>query len=227
MHTTAGCLVLVDSVVQGDAAVIAKLRAQGAIILGKTNLTELSNSKGDLPNGYSQRGGQCQSAYVAGLDPSGSSSGSAVAVSAGFAPAAVGVEVYGGLVMPASRNACFAIKPTINVVSQHGLILSSLSMDTVGPLAKSAYDAALLLTCMISGPGEKDVSRKFFDFIALINVVCSDTSVSASQRTFMSHKTTPGSPRSHSPRSKTRSWVSLGAICSTVVSGAHGGRQTL
>lgn len=160
MQTTAGCLALVDSVVPGDATVIAKLRAQGAIILGKTNLGELSNFRGDLPNGYSQRGGQCQSAYVAGLDPSGCSSGSAVAVSAGFAPAALGAEVFGGLVIPASRNACFAIKPTMGIVSQDGLIPCALSMDTIGPLAKSAYDAALLLTC-IAGKKESDVSSKF------------------------------------------------------------------
>ncbi|KAJ9102355.1 hypothetical protein QFC21_002755 [Naganishia friedmannii] len=157
MQTTAGCLALVDSVVPRDATVIANLRAQGAIILGKTNLTELSTFRSDVPNGYSQRGGQCQSAYVAGLDPSGCSSGSAVAVSAGFAPAAVGAEVYGGLVMPASRNACFAIKPTMGIVSQTGLIPCALSMDSIGPLAKSAYDAALLLTCM-AGKDEKDVS---------------------------------------------------------------------
>ncbi|KAJ9121840.1 hypothetical protein QFC22_002463 [Naganishia vaughanmartiniae] len=159
MQTTAGCLALVDSVVPGDATVVAKLRAQGAIILGKTNLTELSAFKGDMPNGYSQRGGQCQSAYVAGLDPSGSSSGSAVAVSAGFAPAALGAEVFGALVIPASGNGCFAIKPTMGVVSQIGLIPCALSMDTIGPLAKSAYDAALLLTCM-AGKDDKDVLSK-------------------------------------------------------------------
>lgn len=148
MKTTAGSLALIDSVTAGDATVITNLRAKGAIVIGKTNMSELSMFMGKAPNGLSARGGQCQSAYVAGGDPSGSSSGSAVGTSAGFAPAALGADVYGALTLPASRNGLFSIKPTRGLVSRNGLIGCSDTFDTIGPMAKSAYDTALLLGIM-------------------------------------------------------------------------------
>lgn len=163
MKTTAGSLALEDSVVSGDATVIAKLRAKGAIILGKTNMTELSMFKGDGPNGFSPRGGQCQSAYVSGGDASGSSTGSAVATSAGFAAAALGEDTYGALTHPASRNALFSMKPTRGLISRKGLIPCSELFDTIGPMAKSAYDTALLLGIM-AGQDLNDPSSKLFAY---------------------------------------------------------------
>ncbi|KAJ9098033.1 hypothetical protein QFC20_006064 [Naganishia adeliensis] len=137
-----------DSVTAGDATVIANLRAKGAIVIGKTNLSELSMFMGKAPNGLSARGGQCQSAYVAGGDPSGSSSGSAVGTSAGFAAAALGEDTYGALTLPAARNGLFSIKPTKGLVSRKCLIGGSDTFDAIGPMAKSAYDTALLLGIM-------------------------------------------------------------------------------
>ncbi|KAJ9116369.1 hypothetical protein QFC22_004810 [Naganishia vaughanmartiniae] len=151
MNTTAGSYALLKSLVPRDATVTAKLRAKGAIVLGKAAMTEFANFKGlDLKNGYSARGGQCQSAYVvggfdAGGDPSGSSSGSAVALSAGFAAGTLGSETDGSIIDPAGRAAAYGIKPSIGLVSRSGVIPISSSQDTVGPIVRSTYDAALLL----------------------------------------------------------------------------------
>ncbi|KAJ9124753.1 hypothetical protein QFC24_003121 [Naganishia onofrii] len=151
MNTTAGSYALLKSIVPRDATVTAKLRAKGAIVLGKAAMTEFANFKGlDLKNGYSARGGQCQSAYViggfdAGGDPSGSSSGSAVALSAGFAAGTLGSETDGSIIDPAGRAAAYGIKPSIGLVSRSGVIPISSSQDTVGPIVRSTYDAALLL----------------------------------------------------------------------------------
>jgi amidase len=151
MNTTAGSYALLKSIVPRDATITAKLRAKGAIVLGKAAMTEFANFKGlDLKNGYSARGGQCQSAYViggfdAGGDPSGSSSGSAVALSAGFAAGTLGSETDGSIIDPAGRAAAYGIKPSIGLVSRSGVIPISSSQDTVGPIVRSTYDAALLL----------------------------------------------------------------------------------
>lgn len=161
MQTTAGTYALVDSVVPGDATVIKKLRAKGAIIMGKTNLSELSAFMGSLPSGCSAVGGQCTSAYVLGGSPIGSSSGSAVALSAGFAAGSIGSDTSGSLIWPASRAALFAIRPSMGLVSRHGVVPVALSMDTIGPMGKTAYDTALLLTHM-AGPDENDDSSEPF-----------------------------------------------------------------
>lgn len=167
MKTTAGSYALANSVVPGDATVIAKLRAKGAIILGKASLSEFAMFKASsVENGWSAIGGQCQSAYVeggfsAGGDPSGSSSGSAVGVSAGFAPASLGSETDGSIVSPAARAAAYGIKPSIGLVSRSGVIPIAASQDTVGPIAKSTYDAALLLQ-IIAGYDEKDQASEPF-----------------------------------------------------------------
>ncbi|KAL7414392.1 amidase signature domain-containing protein [Mrakia frigida] len=120
MSTTAGSYALLGMPVPRDAAVSAKLRAAGAIIIGKASLSEFANWKGNITNGWSARGGQTQSAYViggfaAGGDPCGSSSGSGVGVSAGFAAAALGSETDGSIICPSSRAALFGIKPTVGL----------------------------------------------------------------------------------------------------------------
>ncbi|KAJ9113977.1 hypothetical protein QFC22_005795 [Naganishia vaughanmartiniae] len=160
MHTTAGSYALVNSIPKEDATVIAKLRAAGAIILGKTTMTEFGNCKYSKADwGWSARGGQPLSAYVAGgypnANPDGSSSGSAISVSAGWAPGALGTETNGSLILPAGRAAGYALRSTAGLISCFGVVPISATIDTVGPITKSAYDTALLLECM-SGYDAKD-----------------------------------------------------------------------
>jgi amidase len=154
MNTTAGNYAFLGSQTPGDAFVAAKLRAKGVIVIGKANLSELANYKGNITNGWSARGGQTQSAYVkggfaAGGDPCGSSSGSAVGTSAGFAAAALGSETDGSLVCPANRAALYTIRMSVGLSSRSGVIPISSTQDTVGPMAKSTYDAALILENMV------------------------------------------------------------------------------
>lgn len=121
MLTTAGSVALAESIPRGDATVVAKLRARGAIIIGKANMTEFGNYKGEILWGWSSRGGQTQSAYGLGAFPGdvctgGSSSGSAVGVSAGFAAGAIGTETDGSIKDSASRAGLYAIKTTVGLV---------------------------------------------------------------------------------------------------------------
>ncbi|KAL0639983.1 hypothetical protein Q9L58_000811 [Maublancomyces gigas] len=163
MRTTAGSLALEYSLVQDDAVVIAKLRKAGAIILGKTNMSEWANIRGSfgmIPNGWSARGGQTQSAYVTGpfnsseRDPSGSSTGSAVGVSAGFAPLALGTETDGSIVIAANRAALYGIKATVGAVSAVGVIpVAPKSMDSVGVMAKSTWDLTTGLGAIVNDEG--------------------------------------------------------------------------
>jgi amidase len=155
MLTTAGSFALVNSIPKGDAPVVAKLRAKGGIILGKANLTEFANYKGDIPSGWSQKGGQTKSAYGPGAFPGdvgvgGSSSGSAVGVSAGFAAGAIGTETHGSIIGPSSRAALYGIKATVGLIPRKGIVPFSTTTDSVGPMAKSAYDTALLLGAMMT-----------------------------------------------------------------------------
>jgi amidase len=165
MATTAGSFALLNSIPSSDAPVIAKLRAAGAIILGKSTMTELGNLKSSVEKmGRSARGGQGQSAYVAGGyaaggDPLGSSSGSAIAVSAGWAAASLGAETLGSLVAPAGRAALYCLRPTLGLVSRDGTIPGAKSFDMVGPMGKSAYDVALVLQ-HIAGTDPKDPASK-------------------------------------------------------------------
>ncbi|KAK8866203.1 hypothetical protein IAR55_001354 [Kwoniella newhampshirensis] len=154
MNTTAGNFGFLGSRTPGDCPVSAKLRAAGVIIIGKANLSELANFKGNITNGWSARGGQTQSAYVvggfaAGGDPCGSSSGSAVGTSAGFAAAALGSETDGSLVCPSNRAALYTIRMSVGLSSRTGVIPISSTQDTVGPMTKSTYDAALILENMV------------------------------------------------------------------------------
>ncbi len=154
MNTTAGNFGFLGSQTKGDCPVAAKLRAKGVIIIGKANLSELANYKGNITNGWSARGGQTQSAYVvggfaAGGDPCGSSSGSAVGTSAGFAAAALGSETDGSLVCPSNRAALYTIRMSVGLSSRSGVIPISSTQDTVGPMAKSTYDCALILENMV------------------------------------------------------------------------------
>jgi len=156
MTTTAGSLALEGSRAEKDAFVVARLRAAGAIILGKTNLSEWANFRGKASlSGWSGRGGQCRNAYALDRSPSGSSSGSGVAASASLCAAAIGSETDGSIVSPSSCNGLVGVKPTIGLVSRAGVIPLSASQDTLGPMARTVTDAAQLLT-VIAGPDPDD-----------------------------------------------------------------------
>ncbi|TVY19404.1 putative amidase [Lachnellula arida] len=146
LGTSGGAVALVDSVPASSATVIEKLLEAGIIILGKTTMSEMAYFKGsNIRCGWSAAAGHAQSAY----SPDGSSSGSAVAVSAGFAPIALGTETSGSLVCPATRAALFTIKSTVGIVPGKGIMPLSTNFDIAGPLTKSPRDAADLLTILV------------------------------------------------------------------------------
>ena len=146
MQTTAGSLALVGSRPARDAFVAERLRAAGAVILGKTNLSEWANFRSThSTSGWSARGGQTRNPYALDRNPCGSSSGSAVVVSANFGALAVGTETDGSIVCPSSANGIVGIKPTLGLVSRSGIIPIAHSQDTAGPMARTVADAALLL----------------------------------------------------------------------------------
>lgn len=149
MTTTAGSLALAGSIPLQDAFVAAKLRAAGAILLGKTNLSEWANFRSThSTSGWSGRGGQAKNPYVLDRNPCGSSSGSGGAVSANLCVAAVGTETDGSIVCPSSANGIVGIKPTLGLVSRAGIIPIAHSQDTAGPMTRTVTDAAILLNVM-------------------------------------------------------------------------------
>ncbi|HEY6226305.1 MAG TPA: amidase family protein, partial [Verrucomicrobiae bacterium] len=146
MMTTAGSLALLGSIAPRDSFVAKKLRDAGAVILGKTNLSEWANFRGNRSSsGWSGRGGQTKNPYALDRQPSGSSSGSAAAVAAGFCAVAVGTETDGSIISPSSFCGIVGIKPTIGLVSRSGIIPISHTQDTAGPMARTVRDAAILL----------------------------------------------------------------------------------
>ncbi|HEU4355129.1 MAG TPA: amidase family protein, partial [Actinomycetota bacterium] len=160
MKTTAGSLALLHGKPERDAFVVQRLREVGAVLLGKTNLSEWANFRSTRStSGWSARGGQCRNPYALDRNPCGSSSGSAVAVSADIAPVAVGTETDGSIVCPASSNGVVGIKPTLGLISRAGIVPIAHSQDTAGPLARTVADAALLLDVLAAsgvpppGPG--------------------------------------------------------------------------
>jgi len=149
MHTTAGSLALVGSKPQKDAFVVEKLREAGAIILGKTNLSEWANFRSThSSSGWSGRGGQTRNPYIITHNPCGSSSGSGVSVSANLAVAALATETDGSIVCPAHMNGIVGIKPTVGLLSRAGVIPVSHTQDTVGVHARTVKDAAVVLGAM-------------------------------------------------------------------------------
>jgi amidase len=146
MMTTAGSLALVGSRPLQDSFVAKKLRDAGAIILGKTNLSEWANFRSNhSSSGWSGRGGQTKNPYVLDRNPCGSSSGSGAAVAANLCAAAIGTETDGSVVCPSSANSLVGIKPTVGLVSRAGIIPIAHSQDTAGPMARTVADAAILL----------------------------------------------------------------------------------
>jgi amidase len=149
MQTTAGSLALSGSKVPRDAFVVERLREAGAVLLGKTNLSEWANFRSThSSSGWSARGGQCRNPYALDRTPSGSSSGSGVAVAVNTCAVAVGTETDGSIVSPSTVNGIVGIKPTLGLLSRSGIVPIAHSQDTPGPMARTVADAAILLGAM-------------------------------------------------------------------------------
>ena len=150
MHTSAGTIALETHIASHDAFLVEKLRKAGAVILGKTNMTELSNGMvSEMWAGYCARGGQVLNPYGdANLFVGGSSTGSAVAVSANFTVCSIGTETDGSILSPATQNSVIGIKPTVGLISRSGIIPFTYSQDTAGPFARTVTDAAILLDAL-------------------------------------------------------------------------------
>jgi len=163
MITSAGSIALNGNIAQKDAHLVNRLRGAGAIVLGKTNLSEWANFRSTRSSsGWSSRGGQVRNAYATDRTPGGSSSGSAVAVARGFCAGAIGTETDGSVVGPSSMNSIVGIKPTVGLVSRTGIIPISHSQDTAGPMARTVLDAATILS-VISGYDPSDHSSAEFE----------------------------------------------------------------
>lgn len=149
MHTSAGSLALANSRPSKDAFLVQRLREAGAVILGKTNLSEWANFRSTRSSsGWSSRGGQTHNPYVLDRSPCGSSSGSGVAVAANLCAVAVGTETDGSIICPSTMCGIVGIKPTLGLVSRSGIIPISHSQDTAGPMARTVTDAAILLNAL-------------------------------------------------------------------------------
>jgi amidase len=165
MQTTAGSLALVGSKPAQDSGVAKKLRQAGAVILGKTNLSEWANIRSShSTSGWSGRGGQTHNPYALDRNPCGSSSGSGAAVSANLCTVAVGTETDGSIVCPSSANGIVGIKPTLGLISRAGIIPIAHSQDTSGPMARTVRDAAILLGALAGSdprdPATADATSK-------------------------------------------------------------------
>jgi amidase len=149
MQTTAGSLALEGNIAERDAFLVDRLRAAGAVILAKANLSEWANFRSTRSSsGWSGRGRQCKNPYVLDRNPSGSSSGSAVAVSSSYCAVAVGTETDGSIISPSNACGIVGIKPTVGLVSRAGVIPIAHSQDTAGPMCRTVADAAALLSGM-------------------------------------------------------------------------------
>ena len=160
MMTTAGSLALEGSTRVRDSFVVERLRAAGAVILGKTNLSEWANIRSTKSSsGWSARGGQTKNPYALDRNPCGSSSGTGAAIAANLAAVGVGTETDGSIVCPSSANALVGIKPTVGLVSRSGIIPISHTQDTAGPMTRTVTDAAVLLSALV-GVDLRDAATK-------------------------------------------------------------------
>lgn len=176
MQTTAGSLALEGNYALSDAHIVKQMRDAGAIIMGKTNLSEWANFRSTHSiSGWSSRGGQTHNPYVLDRTPCGSSSGSAVAVSANLCAVAIGTETDGSIACPASMNGIVGVKPTIGLVSRSGIIPISHSQDTAGPLTRTVTDAAILLGVIAGADANDSVINRIpidtrMDYLKFLNV---------------------------------------------------------
>jgi amidase len=161
MMTTAGSLAMVGNRASKDAFVVSRLRAAGAVIIGKTNLSEWANFRSTRSSsGWSSRGGRTQNPFVLNRNPSGSSSGSGAAVSANLCAVTVGTETDGSVIAPSSCCGIVGIKPTVGLISRSGIIPISKTQDTAGPMARTVRDAAILLGVMTGIDPEDAVTKE-------------------------------------------------------------------
>lgn len=159
MLTSAGSLALIGDRPSKDAFIVSRLRQSGAVILGKTNLSEWANIRSSRSiSGWSGRGGQTRNPYDPRRNPCGSSSGSAVAVAAGLAVVAIGTETDGSIVCPSSVNGIVGLKPSMGLVSRSGIVPISASQDIAGPMARNVADAAILLDVLAAADSEDPAS---------------------------------------------------------------------
>ena len=160
MHTTAGSLALADNIAARDSWVAARLRAAGAVILGKTNLSEWANFRSThSTSGWSGRGGQTHNPYALDRTPSGSSSGSGSATAASCCAVAIGTETDGSVTSPSAAAALVGIKPTVGLIGRSGIVPISHSQDTAGPMARTVRDAAILLG-VLTGVDVRDAATR-------------------------------------------------------------------
>lgn len=174
MMTTAGSLALVGSKPAQDAFIVKRLREAGAVLLGKTNLSEWANFRSARSSsGWSGRGGQTKNPYALDRNPCGSSSGSGAAVAASLCAAAIGTETDGSIVCPSSASSLVGIKPTLGLVSRSGIIPIAHSQDTAGPMARSVSDAAIVLSALtgldqrdpITSEGQRHIAPDYTKFL--------------------------------------------------------------
>jgi amidase len=173
MMTTAGSLALVGAPAPRDAFIVERLRAAGAVLLGKTNMSEWANFRSaKSTSGWSARGGLVKNPYVLDRNACGSSSGTGAAIAANLAAVGVGTETDGSIICPSAVSALVGIKPTIGLVSRSGIIPIAHSQDTAGPMARTVADAAALLTAMVgvdrSDPSTAAAPAERADYVAAL-----------------------------------------------------------
>ncbi|MGF1925871.1 MAG: amidase family protein, partial [Bacteroidia bacterium] len=160
MQTTAGSLALAGNIASADAFIAQKLREAGAVILGKTNLSEWANFRSTRScSGWSSRGGQTKNPYILDRSPSGSSSGSGAAVSANLCAIAIGTETNGSIIAPSSYSGVVGFKPTVGLWSRSGIIPISATQDTAGPMCRTVTDAAILLGALTGVDAADEITK--------------------------------------------------------------------
>jgi amidase len=160
MQTTSGSLALEGHIAPRDAFIVKQLRSAGAVILGKTNLSEWANFRGKHSiSGWSSRGGLTRNPYALDRSACGSSSGSAAAVAANLSAAAIGTETDGSIICPSQTNSIVGIKPTLGLWSRSGIIPIAHSQDTAGPMTRTVADAAILLGAL-TGVDKRDSATR-------------------------------------------------------------------
>jgi amidase len=174
MQTTAGSWALAGPPASQDSTVAAKLRAAGAVILGKANLSEWANIRSShASSGWTGRGGQTNNPYALDRNPCGSSAGSGAAVAAGLTAVAIGSETDGSIICPAAANGIVGLKPTVGLVSRAGIVPISHSQDTAGPMTRSVADAAVVLSAIAGSdardPATADADRHATDYTAFLH----------------------------------------------------------